>query len=194
MRQHPVPLVLVGPMAAGKTALGRTLATRRGAAFVDTDRRIVERHGAIARIFASRGETGFRKLEAAVVRKALASDDSAVVALGGGAVLDAGTRAALRSAFVIFLDTDLPTVLPRILSDTGRPLLAGDPAARWLELYEQRRPLYEEVADLVIDTRGRALQDVLEQVLRRLDIPTDQIQQAGEIQPTDESRTPGHDH
>ncbi|WP_081738074.1 shikimate kinase [Arthrobacter sp. H41] len=192
MAQHAAPLVLVGPMATGKTALGRSLAARRGVAFVDTDRRVVERHGPIAVIFASRGEAGFRRLEAAVVRESLAAGDGAVVALGGGAVLDAGTRAALDDACVVFLDTDLPTVLPRILSDTGRPLLAGDPAARWVELYEERRPLYEEVADLVIDTRGRTLSEVLKLLLRRLDGPTDEIGQACGIQPTDERRTPSH--
>jgi shikimate kinase len=176
MPQHPVPLVLVGPMATGKTAVGRTLAARRGVPFVDTDRRIIERHGPIPGIFAAQGEAGFRRLEAAVVSEVLEAGGDAVVALGGGAVLDAGTR-----------DTDLATVLPRILPDTGRPMLANNPADRWVELYEQRRPLYHEVADLVIDTRGRSVRTVLEQVLRRLD-----AEPAGGTQPPEESRTTSH--
>ncbi|WP_253904321.1 shikimate kinase [Arthrobacter sp. Br18] len=186
-----VPVVLVGPMATGKTVVGRMLAARRGVAFIDTDRRIVERHGPIAGIFASQGEAGFRRLEALVVRETLESGGGDVVALGGGAVLDAGTRAALGNAYVIFLDTDLATVLPRILPDTGRPLLTGNPAERWAELYRQRRTLYEEVADLVVDTRRRSLKDVLEQVVRRLALQQTEVEPTG-AQPLDESRTPSH--
>jgi shikimate kinase len=160
-------VVLVGPMAVGKSAVGRALARRTDARFVDTDRVIAERHGSIPGIFARGGEQAFRVLEAEVVGEALATD-GVVVSLGGGAVLHPGTRALLAGAVVVFLDTDLATVLPRIRADTGRPLLAGRPAERWQELYDARRPVYAAVATAVVDTRGLTVAAAAEAVLRAL--------------------------
>ncbi|MHA7189796.1 shikimate kinase [Arthrobacter sp. MDT2-16] len=161
------PVVLVGPMAVGKSAVGRMLAQRRGARFVDTDRVIVKRHGSIAGIFARDGEQAFRSLEAEVVRDALA-EDGVVISLGGGAVLHPGTRELLAEATVVFLDTDLATVLPRIRADSSRPLLAGRPAERWQELYDARRPVYVAVASAVVDTRGLTVREATEAVLHAL--------------------------
>jgi shikimate kinase len=161
------PVVLVGPMAVGKSAVGRSLAQRTGARFVDSDRVIAERHGSIPAIFAQQGEPGFRTLEAEVVREALALDD-VVVSLGGGAVLHPGTQGLLRSATVIFLDTDVGTVLPRIRGDSGRPLLADRPAERWQELYDERRPLYARLASVIVDTRGLTVREATDAVLRAL--------------------------
>ncbi|MHA7207726.1 shikimate kinase [Arthrobacter sp. MDT1-65] len=161
-------VVLVGPMAVGKSAVGRMLARRTGARFVDTDRVIVERHGSIPGIFARGGEQVFRDLEADVVGEALTAD-GVVVSLGGGAVLHPGTRSLLADAVVVFLDTDLATVLPRIGADSGRPLLAGRPAERWQELYDARRPVYAAVATSVVDTRGLTVREATEAVLRALD-------------------------
>lgn len=160
------PVVLIGPMAVGKSAVGRTLAHRRGARFIDTDRLIVERHGSIPGIFAQHGEDGFRRIEAEVVLEALSP--GAVVSLGGGAVLHPRTQVLLADAVVIFLDTDLATVLPRISADAGRPLLAGRPAERWQELYDARRPVYEELASEVVDTRGLTVRGTVDAVLRIL--------------------------
>lgn len=165
--QRDTPLVLVGPMAAGKSAVGRLLAQRTGARFIDSDREIVERHGSISTIFEQQGEQAFRGLEAGVVGESLGAGN-VVVSLGGGAVLHPGTRALLADATVVFLDTDLATVLPRISGDSGRPLLAGRPAERWQELYDERRPIYAEVASLVVDTRGRSVREVTDAVLRAL--------------------------
>ncbi|MDN4611415.1 shikimate kinase [Arthrobacter burdickii] len=164
-RNHPV--VLVGPMASGKSAVGRMLAQRTGARFIDSDREIVERHGSISTIFEEQGEQAFRTLEASIVGEALGAGD-AVVSLGGGAVLHPDTQALLAQATVVFLDTDVATVLPRISGDTGRPLLAERPAERWQELYDERRPLYAALATVVMDTRGRSVREVTDAVLSAL--------------------------
>jgi shikimate kinase len=161
-------VVLTGPMAVGKSAVGRLVAQRTGSRFIDSDRVIVERHGPISTIFASQGEQAFRNLEAEVVREALESDD-VVLSLGGGAVLHEGTRSLLRSATVVFLDTDLASVRQRISGDTGRPLLAGRPEDRWQELYDQRRPLYTSLASFVVDTRGQPVRAVTRAVLAALE-------------------------
>ncbi|MFJ6002363.1 shikimate kinase [Arthrobacter sp. NPDC092385] len=161
------PVVLVGPMAVGKSAVGRSLAQRTGARFVDSDRVVAERHGSIPAIFAQQGEPAFRILEAEVVREALALDD-VVVSLGGGAVLHPGTQGLLGGATVIFLDTDVETILPRIRGDSGRPLLAERPAERWQELYDERRPLYARLASVIVDTRGLTVREATDAVLRAL--------------------------
>ena len=160
-------VVLVGPMAVGKSAVGRLVAQSSGAAFLDSDRMIVERYGRISDIFATRGEQGFRDLEAGVVREALEAED-VVVSLGGGAVLHRDTQELLRRAEVVFLDTDLASVRPRIIGDTGRPLLADRPEDRWQQLYDERRPLYEALATTVLDTRGRSVRACAEAVLAYL--------------------------
>lgn len=168
------PLVLIGLMATGKSTIGRQFAVRQGWKFIDTDSVIVDRHGPIADIFAVQGEAAFRKLEADVVSEVLsAADPSTVVSLGGGSVLSAGTRELLGSCLVAFLDADLATVLPRITGNTGRPLLSGDAETRWARLEQERRPLYEALADVVVDTRGASIESVvgeLESQLRRLHV------------------------
>lgn len=161
------PLVLIGPMASGKSAVGRMLAHRTGSRFIDSDREIVERHGPISAIFAEQGEQAFRLLEADVIAVAL-GNRGVVVALGGGAVLDAGTRDRLARTTVVYLETDLATVRPRISGDIARPLLAGSPLQRWQEIYDERRPLYEAVASQVIDTRGLPVRAVTDAVLRAI--------------------------
>ncbi|WP_299165759.1 shikimate kinase [uncultured Arthrobacter sp.] len=165
------PLVLIGLMATGKSTVGRRLASRHGWRFVDTDAEIVSRHGPIPEIFANDGEPAFRRLEAATAAEVFSAADSAtVISLGGGAVLDEGTQQLLASAFVVFLDADIATVLPRLAGDTGRPLLAGDAAETWTRLDRERRPLYEALADAVVDTRNGSpdtVVDRLEAQLRR---------------------------
>ena len=178
------PIVFTGPMATGKTAVGRSIAGRHKMAFIDTDRRIVARHGPIPGIFAAQGEEAFRRFEAGIVREVLTENAGrVVVSLGGGAVLDADTRSLLRDARVVFLDADLATVLPRLRAGSSRPLLTGDAGERWATLYEQRRPLYLEVADYVIDTRARTLRQVVQHVEQLLG-----------LEPPTDKRTPGNGH
>lgn len=167
--QFTRPIVMIGFMAAGKTAVGQEYAARHGLEFIDTDHLVIERHGSIADIFATRGETAFRDLEARTVAEVLDGVGARVVSLGGGAVLNPRTQAILGNATVVFLDTDLETVLPRIGGNTGRPLLAGDAAERWTELAVVRRPIYENLADVVLDARGATINELADQLDRILD-------------------------
>ncbi|WP_460432917.1 shikimate kinase [Arthrobacter tumbae] len=152
-------------MATGKSTVGRRIASRHGWRFVDTDTAIVDRHGPIPAIFADVGEPGFRQLEAGIVSEVFtAVEPGTVISLGGGAVLNEGTRRLLESAFVVFLDADLSTVMPRLAGDTGRPLLARDPVETWARLEQERRPLYEALADAVVDTRNASEETVADRL------------------------------
>lgn len=156
-------LVLVGPMAAGKTSVGRRVARRLGVPFIDTDKRIVAQHGPIPAIFADQGEPHFRELERAAVAAALT--DGGVVSLGGGAVTDAGTRELLRQYPVVFLTVTADAVADRIRGG-NRPLLTGeDPVARWTRIFEERRGWYDEVADATFDTSRRPMQRIADEIV-----------------------------
>lgn len=161
--EHPLTLVLVGPMAAGKTSVGRKIARMLEVAFIDTDKRIAAAHGPIPQLFAEHGETHFRQLERDVVASAVA--EGGVVSLGGGAVTDATTRTLLMEHPVVFLTVSEEAVAHRI-GGGGRPLLAGDddPLTRWRSIFEQRRGWYEEVADLTVDTSRRPMRTIAEEI------------------------------
>jgi shikimate kinase len=153
-------LVLVGPPGAGKSTVGQLLAQRRGVAFRDTDADVEEAAGtSISDIFVDRGEAAFRELERDAVQQAL-EDHDGVLAVGGGAVIDDGTRARLAAQRVVFLDVGLADAAARVGLNRDRPLLLGNPRAQLRVMLEQRRPLYEEVATLTISTDGRAPDDV----------------------------------
>lgn len=156
-------IVLVGPMGAGKTSIGRRVAKRLGVPFYDSDAAIVRAHGPIPAIFATHGEERFREWEREAVRAGL--DAGGIVALGGGAVLNAQTRADLTHHRVILL-TVSPEVVASRIRDTDRPLLqADDAAARWREIMERRRPLYDEVADVVVDTSTGRIADIVDDIV-----------------------------
>jgi shikimate kinase len=156
-------VVLVGPMGAGKSSVGRQVAKRLGVGFIDTDRRIAAEHGPIPRVFEKHGEPRFRALEEAAVAAALR--EGGVISLGGGAVSSSATRELLRQHPVVFLAVTPEAVADRIRSG-GRPLLAGDidPLERWKQIYEQRRGWYEEVADATFDTSRRPMQRIAEEI------------------------------
>jgi len=156
-------VVLVGPMGAGKTSVGRQVAKRLGVGFIDTDKRIAAEHGPIPDVFERHGESHFRALERAAVAEALR--EGGVISLGGGAVSSAETRALLRQHPVVFLAVTPEAVADRIRSG-GRPLLAGDddPLERWNQIYEQRRGWYEEVADVTFDTSRRPMQRIADEI------------------------------
>lgn len=152
---NPAPnIVLVGPMGAGKSSIGRRLAGRFGLGFADTDNEIEARTGArIPMIFECEGETGFRAREAAVLADLLRRE-GLVLATGGGAVLDPRNRALMRErGFVVHLKVSLERQLERLARDRSRPLIAGDDRRQVLErLSAERAPLYAEIADLAFDT------------------------------------------
>jgi shikimate kinase len=162
-------LVLVGLMGAGKTSVGRRCAERLGRRFVDTDEVVEASHGAtVADIFASEGEEAFRALERDAVASAAASADPLVIACGGGAVLDAGSRERLReTGTVVWLRADPETLGARVGRQPGtRPLLADGPATATLEaLAVARADAYAAAAHAVVDTDGRTQDEVADAVL-----------------------------
>ena len=157
-------VVLVGPMGAGKTTVADLLAVRWEVPVRDTDRDVEAAAGQeISGIFVDHGEEHFRSLERAAVVAALA-DHPGVLALGGGAVLDADTRKLLRGHRVVFLQVGLADAIKRVGMGAGRPLLFGNVRARIKALLDERQPIYSEVATWIVDTDGRDPADVAAEV------------------------------
>jgi len=153
--------VLVGAPGAGKSSVGRRLAGKLGVDFADSDALVEARAGKpVADIFVSDGEVAFRDLERVEIAKALVSFDG-VLSLGGGAILDDSTRAALLDQRVIWLQVDLTNATQRVGMNSARPLLLGNVRGTMLAMLEARTPLYEEVADHRIDTSGRSIKEVV---------------------------------
>jgi shikimate kinase len=162
---------LIGPMGSGKTAVGRRLAAMLGKDFFDSDAEIEKRTGVDVRfIFEKEGEARFRDRERDVIAD-LTSLEDVVVATGGGAVLDPSTRARLASTgTVVYLEASIDTQLQRTRTSRNRPLLMNDDPRTVLErLMSIRRPLYEEIADVRVDTTGRRVRAVAASVRELLD-------------------------
>ena len=163
-------VVLVGPMGVGKSTVGQLLAERLGVSYRDTDDDIVAAQGrTIAEIFVDEGESAFRAIEKTAVQRALAEHDG-ILALGGGAILDADTRALLAGQRVAYLSMDVEEAVKRTGLNAARPLLAVNPRKQWRELMEARRHLYEEVATAVVATDGRTPEEVTEAALDALEL------------------------
>ena len=168
--KQPQNLFLVGPMGAGKSAVGRQLARMLHLAFHDSDEEIEARTGVdIPFIFEKEGEEGFRKREAAVIDD-LTDQEGIVLATGGGAILDPGNRNFLGArGFVVYLYTTVDQQLARTRRGRQRPLLENDDPRQVLEtLMAHRDPLYREVADLIVETDGRKVKAVANEILERL--------------------------
>jgi shikimate kinase len=164
--KHPKNLFLIGPMGAGKSAVGRQLAKMLHLDFVDSDDEVESRTGVdIPFIFEKEGEEGFRKREARVIDE-LSQLDGIVLATGGGAVVDADSRSRLGArGFVVYLSTSVEQQLQRTNRGRERPLLGnGDPAEVLGRLMAERDPLYREIADLVVNTDGRRVQTVAREI------------------------------
>ena len=161
---------LVGPMGSGKSAVGRQLAARLGLSFVDSDAEIESTTGVdIPYIFEKEGEAGFRARERDVLAT-LTGRPGVVVATGGGAILDPETRARLRGrGCVVYLRTSVKQQLARTRRGTHRPLLRNaDPLGTLEGLMAARAPLYEETADMIVETDFRKVASVVDEIERRL--------------------------
>ena len=157
-------VVLVGPMGAGKTTVARLLALRWRVAVRDTDPDIVTAQGReISDIFVDDGEAVFRALERDAVARALAEHEG-VLSLGGGAVLDPGTRDLLAGHTVVFLRVGLTAAVKRVGLGTSRPLLMGNVRAQVKALLDERTPVYESVATHSVDTDDRTPDQVADEV------------------------------
>ncbi len=168
--KHPRNIFLIGPMGAGKSAVGRYLARTLHLSFVDSDDEIESRTGVdIPFIFEKEGESGFRKREAAVIDD-LSKMDGVVLATGGGAVIDPDSRSRLGGrGFVVYLLTSVDQQVARTQKGRERPLLeGGDPRETLTALLELRDPLYREIADIVVLTDGRKVKSVADEIIEQV--------------------------
>lgn len=160
-------LVLVGPMGAGKTSIGKRLAARLKLDFVDVDRQLEEISGVpLSFIFEREGEAGFRQREMQLVTQLMQGHEQ-LIATGGGVVLMKENRLRLReNGFVAYLKVSVQQQLERLVRDRSRPLLANGDKRKTLELLtKQREQLYLEIADLIVDSNHLTLSEATEQML-----------------------------
>ncbi len=164
-------IYLIGPMGSGKTAVGRQLARDIGRPFYDSDREIERRTGVeIALIFEKEGEAGFRIRECDAIEE-LSRVEGAVIATGGGAILNPANRERLKATgTILYLKTSVDEQLRRTRRNRARPLLqTDDPRAVLERLAEIRRPIYESIADITLDTGGQRVRAVARNARRALD-------------------------
>jgi shikimate kinase len=162
-------VVLMGPPGAGKSSVGRALASLLGERLRDTDEDIEASEGVtVAEIFVDQGEQHFRALEVAAVARAL-EEHAGVLSLGGGAPLAPDTQALLKAyaaagGVTVFLDVSLTAVVPRVGLNATRPLLLGNPRQQWMALMAARRPIYEELATMTVLTDKRTPREVAQEI------------------------------
>lgn len=169
-QKHNRKIFLIGPMGAGKSTLGKRLARSLRLNYYDCDDELVNRTGAaISLIFDVEGEAGFREREANLLDE-LTQLDNLVLATGGGAILAEENRKSLSErGFVVYLFAPLEKLLERTSKDSTRPLLqTDDPRARLQEILQQRQPLYEQTADLAIDTDKASVAQVINRIKEQL--------------------------
>ncbi len=163
-------VILIGPMGSGKTTIGSLVAGKLGLSFRDTDHLIEEQQEkTVSQIFLDEGEEAFRAIEKRVLREELLTDGT-VLSLGGGAPISIDAQSALRAiaSHIIFLDISLSTVAPRIGFNRDRPLLLNNPRGQWQTLMEARRPIYEAIADTIINVDDKSEEEIVTIVLSSL--------------------------
>ncbi|MGJ7921347.1 shikimate kinase [Neobacillus sp. LXY-4] len=158
-------IYLIGLMGAGKTTVGKKLATALGVPVLDTDEEIVKQEGkSINEIFAEEGEAYFRELEANMVKELPAKD--AVITTGGGIILKEENRQWMKEhGVVVFLDADPEAILERLQNDQTRPLLKQDKQNTLLDLYKQRHPIYEDCCHVKVDTNGKDVASIVKEII-----------------------------
>jgi shikimate kinase len=162
--------IFIGPMGSGKSTIGKAVANALGLPFRDTDSIIEDLEELpVSQIFIDKGEEYFRAIEKKVLRDELLADGS-ILALGGGAPISVDAQSALKvsSAPVIYLDISLASVAPRIGFNRDRPLLLHNPRGQWQTLMEVRRPIYESIANIIIDVNGKTQKKIVEEALGAL--------------------------
>lgn len=164
-------IVLCGMMGVGKSSVGIRIAERTGRMWYDTDVVISDRHGRISDIFEFYGEAHFRMLETEVVRE-LSGRDGLVISTGGGLVLKPENSELLKkNGRIFFMRASFETLLKRVRADETRPLLknTGKTAETLGQLLEERTPVYEHVADFIVDTDGKSVEEVADEILAHMD-------------------------
>jgi shikimate kinase len=161
--------VLIGAPGAGKTTIGRRTAERLHVPFADSDHLVEHATGKkVADIFVESGESEFRRLEAEAIAEAL-NTFTGVLSLGGGAVMNPSTREVLTGQTVIWLDVDLSNAAQRVGLNAARPLLMGNVRATLSDLMKQRTPVYQELATATIDTSGRSIRLIVDEVVAQIE-------------------------
>ncbi len=163
----PERILLIGMMGAGKSTVGHALASRLGWPYLDSDEEIYRRTGhTVPEIWHSEGEAAFRVEEAAVLADAVSTAEPAVVAVAGGAVLDPTNRTLIKGGgLVVWLRALTETLVSRVGTGAGRPLLDGDPAGALTKLYDVRRPVYADLADVAVDVDDRNPDQIVDAIL-----------------------------
>lgn len=166
--KHTGNIFLVGPMGAGKSTIGRLLAKALGLRLIDSDKEIEQRTGAsIPMIFEYEGEAGFRKREAEILSTLTAMSPIVLATGGGSVILPENQRLLSQRGFVVYLQCAVDKQFERTHKDSNRPLLNTDnPKTRLEELFKVRDPLYQAVADFIIDTGQHSSRSAVRQILK----------------------------
>ena len=163
-------ILLIGPPGAGKSTVGQALANKLRIDFIDTDQVIEDETGKnITDIFVIDGEPHFRALELQTLRKVL-SFEAGVISLGGGAPISEDAQEAIEqsNSHTVFLDVSLATAAPRVGFNRDRPLLLGNPRAQWQALSDNRRPIYEKLADHAIKVDDMNVNQIVAEIVKNL--------------------------
>jgi shikimate kinase len=159
-------VILIGPPGSGKTTIGKLLAKKMNLRHIDTDQEIESQTGRkIADIFLEDGESGFRNIEREIVLATL-QQDPAVISLGGGSVLDSEVSEKLKAeSLVVYLEVSISNAAPRVGFNTDRPLLVTNPRQQWLQLFAQRKELYEMLGKYRVSTDNKKPKSVAEEIV-----------------------------